>query len=364
MRVSQPTKPGAYYLIEAHSFQKIILMKKYFYFLLLNFLIVSFVQAQVKVSGKVHAMNDIPLPLATAYLMKANSAIVLKAVVTNESGEYQFLDVSPGSYFVEIKMVGYTANRSSSFDINKSDHSLAVIHLDADNRKLQEVTVEGRRPMVESKPGKLILNVENSPLPGGNNALDIVQRAPGVSLDNNNNLQLMGQSGVAVTIDGRQTYMSGEQLLNFLKSTDGNQIKSVEVVTTRAAKDDAEGAVGTINIVLKKNRMEGFNGNFNLTAGHGEKFRGNSSLSLNYKKNNTTLFGSYAYSDEKAYRKLYLDRIIQNDAVKTYFNQKSILDEEERNHSYRFGVEQKTSTRNTVTVQFNGSNNIEYNDNG
>ncbi|HAF33843.1 MAG TPA: TonB-dependent receptor, partial [Sphingobacterium sp.] len=229
--------------------------------------------------------------------------------------------------------------------------------------KLQEVAVEGKRPMVESKPGKLVLNVENSPLAAGNNALDIVQRAPGVSLDNNNNLQLMGQSGVSVTIDGRQTYMSGEQLVNFLKSTDGNQIKSVEVITTRAAKDDAEGAVGTINIVLKKNRMEGFNGTFNMTAGRGEKFRGNSSLSLNYKKNNTTVFGSYAYSDEKSHRKLLLDRVIQNKGEKTYFKQRSILDEKEQNHSYRFGVEQRTSARNTLTVQFNGSNNIEYNDN-
>jgi hypothetical protein len=173
----------------------------------------------------------------------------------------------------------------------------------------------------------------------------------------------MGQSGVSVTIDGRQTYMSGEQLVNFLKSTDGNQIKSVEVITTRAAKDDAEGAVGTINIVLKKNRMEGFNGTFNMTAGRGEKFRGNSSLSLNYKKNNTTVFGSYAYSNEKSHRKLLLDRVIQNKGEKTYFKQRSILDEKEQNHSYRFGVEQRTSARNTLTVQFNGSNNIEYNDN-
>ncbi|MDR2273387.1 MAG: TonB-dependent receptor family protein [Sphingobacterium sp.] len=338
-------------------------MKKCFYFLLLNLLIVSFVQAQVKVTGKVQSTENVPLPLATAYLMKANSTVVLKATVTNEAGEYQFENVKSGSYLVETKMVGYTSARSSSFDINKSDHSLAVIHLNADNQKLQEVTVEGKRPMVESKPGKLILNVENSPLAAGNNALDIVQRAPGVSLDNNNNLQLMGQSGVAVTIDGRQTYMSGEQLLSFLKSTDGNQIKSVEVLTSRSAKDDAEGAVGTINIVLKKNRLEGFNGTFNLTAGRGEKFRGNSSLSLNYKKNNTTLFGSYAYADDKSYRKLFIDRVIQNEGKKKYFEQQSTLVEDERNHSYRFGIEQKTSSRNTLTVQFNGSNNTEYNDN-
>ncbi|ULT28658.1 carboxypeptidase-like regulatory domain-containing protein [Sphingobacterium sp. E70] len=149
----------------------------------------------MKVTGKVQSADSVPLPLATAYLMKVNSAVVLKAVGTNESGEYQFTDVGPGSYLVEAKMVGYASNRSATFAINKSDHSLAVIHLNTDNRKLQEVMVEGKRPMVESKPGKLILNVENSPLAAGNNALDIVQRAPGVSLDNNNNLQLMGQSG-------------------------------------------------------------------------------------------------------------------------------------------------------------------------
>ncbi|MGE8299117.1 TonB-dependent receptor domain-containing protein [Sphingobacterium paramultivorum] len=338
-------------------------MKRYFYLLLLNFLIASFAYAQVKVTGNVRVENNVPLASATAYLMKAKTTVILKAVVTDENGEYQFSDIQTGSYYVDVKMVGYTANKSSVFDISKSDYKLPTILLNADTRKLQEVAVEGKRPMVESKPGKLVLNVENSPLAAGNNALDIVQRAPGVSLDNNNNLQLMGQSGVSVTIDGRQTYMSGEQLVNFLKSTDGNQIKSVEVITTRAAKDDAEGAVGTINIVLKKNRMEGFNGTFNMTAGRGEKFRGNSSLSLNYKKNNTTVFGSYAYSNEKSLRKLLLDRVIQNKGEKTYFKQRSILDEKEQNHSYRFGVEQRTSARNTLTVQFNGSNNIEYNDN-
>ena len=338
-------------------------MKRYFYLLLLNFLIVTFAHAQVKITGKVQSADNSALPLATVYLTKSNTTVILKAVVTDENGEYEFSDVRAGNYRIDVKMVGYTANKSNVFVISKSDYKVPTILLNTDTRKLQEVAVEGKRPMVESKPGKLVLNVENSPLAAGNNALDIVQRAPGVSLDNNNNLQLMGQSGVSVTIDGRQTYMSGEQLVNFLKSTDGNQIKSVEVITTRAAKDDAEGAVGTINIVLKKNRMEGFNGTFNMTAGRGEKFRGNSSLSLNYKKNNTTVFGSYAYSDEKSHRKLLLDRVIQNKGEKTYFKQRSILDEKEQNHSYRFGVEQRTSARNTLTVQFNGSNNIEYNDN-
>src|SRR5690606_28400586 len=112
---------------------------------------------------------------------------------------------------------------------------------------------------------------------------DIVQRAPGVSMDKDENLQLMGQQGVNVTIDRRQTYMSGEQLTSLLKTMNGDQIKSIEVSTVRSAKDDAEGAVGTINIVLKKNNMEGFNGAFTLSGAKGILGRANSSLNLNYK---------------------------------------------------------------------------------
>src|SRR5690606_1134728 len=120
------------------------------------------------------------------------------------------------------------------------------------SQAIETVTVRGQAPMIQNKDGKLILNVENSTLAAGNNALEVVKRAPGVSVDKDDNLQLMGQQGVTVSIDGRQTFMTGEQLATFLKSTDASQIKSVEVTTTRQAKDDAEGAVGTINIVLKK----------------------------------------------------------------------------------------------------------------
>lgn len=109
--------------------------------------------------------------------------------------------------------------------------------------------------------------------------------------------------------------------------------------------------------------MEGFNGNFSATAGLGEKFRGNSALSLNYKKNNTTYFGSYSYSDDQFINRLNIERIISNNGIETLFDQKSNLHIKDRTHTYKFGVEQKTSDRNVMSLQFNGSNNVELNDN-
>jgi len=319
--------------------------------------------AAVGISGKIVNEKNEPMGAVTAYLINSTNDIILKTAITKEDGHYAFENVAAGSYYVEARMIGYSVSRSAVIAFNKTQQQLADLKLSPSTNALAEVTIEGKRPLVENKQGKLILNVENSPLAAGNNGLDIVQRAPGVSLDNDNNLQLMGQSGVKVTIDGRQTYMTGEQLTTLLKSTDGNQIKSVEVIKSRSARDDAEGAVGTINIVMKKNKMEGFNGNFSATAGLGQKFRGNSALSLNYKKNNTTYFGSYSYSDDKYVNRLNIERIISNDGIETLFDQKSNLHIKDRTHTYKFGIEQKTSDRNVMSLQFNGSNNVELNDN-
>lgn len=315
------------------------------------------------IKGKVVNQDNQPVAAASIYLMSSTANVLIKTAVTDADGNFIILKAPKGNYYIEVSSVGFANAKSANFDLGDEVYSVPVIQLTTASQAIEAVTVRGQAPMVQNKDGKLILNVENSTLAAGNNALEVVKRAPGVSVDKDDNLQLMGQQGVTVTIDGRQTYMTGEQLATFLKSTDAAQIKSVEVTTTRQAKDDAEGAVGTINIVLKKNNTEGFNGSFIASAGYGKHFRGNSSLNLNYKKNNTTLFGSYAYTDNKRETELNLERTIANNGKSTLFDQKAGLIEREKNHNYRFGVEQKTSAKNTMLVQFTGNNNEEGGDN-
>lgn len=321
------------------------------------------VSQDTDIKGKVIDQDNRPVKAASVYLMSVADDALVKSAVTDESGNYVILKAPKGRYYIAASSVGYNKERTADFDLGDRVITMEHIKLTASSEQIEAVTVERQVPLVQNVNGKLVLNVENSTVAAGNNALEIVKRAPGVSVDKDDNLQLMGQQGVTVTIDGRQTYMTGEQLATFLKSTDGSQIKSVEVSTSRSAKDDAEGAVGTINIVLKKNRMEGFNGSFLASAGHGKYFRGNSSLSLNYKKGNTTLFGSYAYTDEKKEHDLALRRIIGNGDQSTVFDQTTQLTEPEKNHNYRVGIEQKTSDRNTVAVQFTGNNNDGDSDN-
>lgn len=307
------------------------------------------------IKGKVLNQDNQPVASASIYLMSSSANVLIKSAVTDENGAYTILKAPKGTYYIEVTSVGFSKGKSAVFELGDKTFEVPDIIISSNSQAIEAVTVQRQVPMVQNMNGKLVLNVENSTLAAGNNALEVVKRAPGVSVDKDDNLQLMGQQGVNVTIDGRQTFMSGEQLATFLKSTDAGQIKSVEVTTTRSAKDDAEGAVGTINIVLKKNRTEGYNGTFVASAAHGRHMRGNSSLNLNYKKNNTTLFGSYAYTNNKEEMDINIFREIPDGSKSTFFDQNAALIEKNNSHNYRVGIEQKTSEMNTMMFQVSGN---------
>lgn len=324
------------------------------------FFSVSFGIAQnKKIQGVVQVENQTPLSDAAVYLLEAENKEIIKTTITDDSGNYIFRDVSPGDYFIKVYSLGYEVQETTLFSVDADDVTKEVVVLTEAVESLEEVAIVARVPIIQHKDGKLVLNVEDSSISAGNTAFDVLQRAPGVSVDKDENIQLMGQTGATVTIDGRQTYLSGEQLTTLLKSMTSDDIKSVEVSTIRSAKDDAQGSVGSINIVLKKNQLEGLNGTFLASAGHGKHFRGNSSLNLNYRKNKTTFFGNYGYSDNKYEYDIGIMRIIPSENGQQVFDQHTQMKRHSATHSYKLGIEQKTSDRNTMLLQFSGNRNVE-----
>lgn len=319
-------------------------------------------QAAVHIQGTVLNEQREPLGGATVYLMTATSKVVLKSALTDDKGGYAISHVPTGKYYLEIGSIGYTTAQSEPFEFAGKQLDMPAFVLTTQSQAIEAVAVTGQQPLIRSSNGKLVLDVENSTLAAGNNALEVLQRAPGVTIDKDENILLMGREGINVTIDGRQTFMTGEQLASFLKSMDGGQIKNIEVATTRSAKDDAEGSSGSINIVLKKNKIEGFNGTLVGSLAQGNYTRGNTSASLNYKKNNTTLFGTYSYLHNKRLFDLDIYRIVGEEDP-TAFDQTSDLLQTDRTHTYRFGIEQKTSERNTILAQFSANNSLEDEDN-
>ncbi|MFD2553196.1 TonB-dependent receptor domain-containing protein [Sphingobacterium tabacisoli] len=313
--------------------------------------------------GKIVNHNNEPINGASVYLITTTARAVLKTAVTDEEGKYTILDYPSGTFIIEATAVGFGKGETAIFKTGAEGVELPNVMLTPVNKEIEAVTVMGELPLIQNVKGKMVMNVENSSVSAGNNAFEVLKRAPGVNVDKDDNISLMGRQGVNVTIDGRPTYMTGEQLATFLKSTDGGQIKSIELSSTRSAKDDAEGAAGVINIILKKNKLEGFNGSFVASVGQGERLRGNSSINLNYKKDNTTVFSNYAYTDNKTIETLNIMRVIPDGDKQTVFSQLAELKERDRTHNYKLGLEQKTSVRNTFVLQFSGNNNVENQDN-
>ena len=223
-----------------------------------------------------------------------------------------------------------------------------------DDHLLEAVTVTAERPLVERRPDMMVVNVENSALAAGNTALDILERSPGVTLDKDDNISLMGKQGVTVMIDGKQTHLSSTQLADLLRNTDGNTIKSIELITTPSSKYDASGSAGLINIVLKKNRLAGTTGSATLSAGYGWKYKTSTSLNISHKTERVNLFGTLSYINNQGGQDIHINRSFPAAGVTTVFDQLSNLSRENKNITYRTGLEFNSSPRNTVSLQVNG----------
>ncbi|WP_353195036.1 TonB-dependent receptor [Parapedobacter defluvii] len=335
--------------------------------LLLTVSVYTKVYAQeVTLRGAVVDERNAPLDLATVNLLRAKDSTVLKTAFPDASGNYVFVNVTPGEYRVSAVLVGYADAVSQVVKITAAagTQDLGVLLLKSTNTVLAEVAVTApQRPLVERKPDMLVVNVENSTLAAGNTAMDILERSPGVTVDKDDNISLMGKQGVTVMIDGKQTYLSAEQLANFLRNTDGNTIKSIELITNPSSKYDASGTAGMINIVLKKNRMAGTNGTFTLGTGYGVGHKANTSLNLNHKAGRFNVFGTYSYLNNRGGNEFDIFRSVVQDNGNTDFQQFANFNRWNRSHNYRAGVDYSTSDRNVIGVLLSGYISGNNNDN-
>lgn len=318
-------------------------------------------------TGEVVDEQDAPLDIATVNLLNAQDSSVIKTVFPDGKGKFTFLDIPQGRYLVSVVLMGYEDAISGAVEISPADNTmkdLGKLVLRNANKVLAEVAVTApQRPLVERKPDMLVVNVENSTLAAGNTAMDILERSPGVTVDKDDNISLMGKQGVTVMIDGKQTYLSAEQLANFLRNTDGSTIKSIELITNPSSKYDASGTAGMINIVLKKNRMADTNGTFTAGTGYGVGHKANTSLNLNHKAGSINVFGNYSYMDNRGGNDIDIFRSIIQGADHTDFQQHTNFSRRNRSHNYRAGVDFNTSDRNVFGLLLSGYASGNDNDN-
>ncbi|MFT3825828.1 MAG: TonB-dependent receptor [Chitinophagaceae bacterium] len=325
-------------------------MKQLFLLTLSAFLFVAFTQAQ-QVAGSVKDEQGKALSGATASLKKTKDSSIVKLGVTDNDGKYSFSGIANGKYFVSVSFTSHQPANSAVFEVSGTGVEVPGIILTKATGNLKEVVVTTRKPIVEVRADKMVLNVEGTINAVGQDALELLRKSPGVLVDKDDNLSLSGKNGVTVYIDGRPTPLAGKDLADYLKTIQSSNVESIEIITNPSAKYDAAGNAGIINIKLKKNKSFGTNGS--VTAGYniGVYSKYNGGLSLNHRNKKVNLFGNYNYNNSinESNMKLYREQL------DTLFDQKGVVKAKSEGHTFKAGADYFLNKRSTVGVMVNGS---------
>ncbi|MEI9807495.1 MAG: TonB-dependent receptor [Bacteroidota bacterium] len=296
-------------------------MKKNLLLFTIAFIALSFTGfAQVKngkVSGTVIDGSIKTIESATITLLRAKDSSVAKMSVADKAGKFSFDGIAEGSYLVAISAVGHQKGFSERFEINAASLvvTLKTIELIPVAKSVGGVTVTSKKPLIEQKAGKTLINVDASPTNSGLNALELLEKSPGVSVDNDGNISLKGKQGVLILIDGKPTYMSGADLAALLKNMQSSNLEQIEIMTNPPAKYDAAGNSGIINIKTKKGTIKGMNGSANMNYTQGVYGRINAGTNLNYRNNKLNIFGGYNVGKYEGFNNLTIDRKLYESKV-------------------------------------------------
>ncbi len=329
--------------------------------------IASFAQSKPgKVSGMVTDTRQKPLEAVTVQLLKHSDTSLVKVAVTNNLGKFTIENIGEGKYVVSVTAVSFKSKTSDAFEITaaKPAAEIAGLQLETGGKSLSEVIVSGKRPYIEQKPDRTILNVDASPSNAGATALEVLEKSPGVTVDNDGNISLKGRQGVIVMMDGKPTYLSSADLANVLRNLPASALDQIEIMTNPSSKYDAAGNSGIINIKTKKSQNNGANGS--ITLGNTNalfRYKGKEdifwmptmSVNVNYRKNKTNLFGNIVYNHREGKGLLDLRRrVYMNDRpsdtlqlVNTLFNFTG------NNYTAKMGMDYTASKKNVFGIVLN-----------
>ncbi len=265
-------------------------MQKLLSFFLMIALVASAKAQTISINGRVKNYLQQSISEATVSLLHAADSSWLQSVITSADGSFIFSQIKSEAYLLDISAIGY----QHAFQAIGNGLTGIEIILQKNETTLQEIVVKSKAPTIQTSLGKMTVNFEAATISQGNNVLDLLRRAPGVTVDGNGNISMNGK-GVLVMMNDRQTYLSGEDLINYLKNLSAEEVAQLELINQPGAKYDAEGVAGIINIQTRKNKKAGTNGSISASYGQGVYANTHENANLNYKTDRLTLFANAGY---------------------------------------------------------------------
>ena len=287
----------------------------------------------------------------TAALVRAKDTFVVKMDVISSSGAYTFSGISEGEYRVSVSHVGFNTALSPVFTVAGSDVTVPSITATKASADLTAVTVSARKPMIEVRADKTVMNVEGTINAAGSDALELLRKSPGVTVDKDENLNMNGKNGVQVYVDGRPTPLTGADLAAYLKTMQASQIESIELITNPSAKYEAAGNAGIINIRLKKNKAFGTNGSVAAGYAIGIFPKYNASFNLNHRNKNLNLYGTYSFAKGLNHNPIELRR----DLADSIFDGKGYFRYDNLSHNIKVGGDYTLNKTSSIGILLTGT---------
>jgi iron complex outermembrane receptor protein len=248
----------------------------------------------------INQTTQVQIPYSKVFLLNTTDSTLITGGLSNEKGIFNIPSIAFGNYIVKITAFGFNTLYISDVTIDVKTINAGDIILSEDIELLNTVEVVAEESEMQTAIDKKIFNVEKQITSTGGTALDALQNVPSITVDMDGNVSLRGSANVTVLIDGRPSSITGGDRSGVLETIPASSIQNIEIITNPSAKYDPDGMSGIINIVLKKNKLKGMNGN--VEAGIGTGINYNGSLNLAYRNEKFNIYGGYSINHYAGYR--------------------------------------------------------------
>ncbi len=319
-------------------------MKQLLTTLLAMFMIVGLCAQSASIIGTLKDGDSNPVEFVNVVLYSVVDSSLVKVETTDETGVFRIQNINGGDYWIEASYVGQENLREDLIVDEGKELDLDILIMNASSVELEEAVIVAKRSIVEIKPDRTIFNVEGTINSTGDNALNLMRKAPGVLVDNNDNITVLSRSGVMVYIDGKRLPLSGDDLSNYLKNIPAEQIDRIEIITNPGAKYEAEGTAGIIDIRMKRDKSLGANGSVSSTYSQGVYARGNINVMGNYRNKSFSAFGQLGYNGGTSFKEMFFSSVQNGFATEDEIRSKN----SSAGYNYRLGTDFFIGKEHTV----------------
>ena len=308
------------------------------------------------VEGKVKDESHFPVEGVNVLLLSQKDSSLVKAVSSDKYGNFLMNEILPGRYILQASMIGYKKVTMDISLVEGQSLSLKTFDLKIEDHSIANIVVTAQKPAIKIAADRTVVDLSAFTLNTGGNAYTLMQSLPGVFIDGKGSVSLNGKGQTKVMIDGKDSYLTGDELVNYLKSMQIYSIDKIELIANPSAKYDASGNSGIINIRTKHAVHKAFEFMANSNYEQGKYGRVNNNILFNREIGKFNFYGMYGYYLGKDFNKLKINRdydyLTSNNTI---FNQNSYRLRNDHNMYYNGSINYDKSTNTSIEWYISGN---------